>query len=546
MSEELKNVQNVLFSKERAYIRDQLGNESWVKVYDYFQSEQAIQMFYSGLIYNEDIEAALQSIDWEIDITGGFPGCVIFSDGSIEYSRFGMDAAEPLVFVRDYIGFRDRHIEISEEFRFFHNLYYERGRNEYLKFDSSGEEETIIRFQGLTVLIRLNAIRQFLAIKESHLALFFDYIRYSNFDISTISEEERTGKYSDQKTIYQFGVNRALLSHSSYRTMSYLRGKKLISPYPKSKSNTWPYSEDQARIYEEFQIGETPDGDSITFTCDHTKLANDSGANPDAPDYLTLVYFRRDVLQRYYGDPERFSVEDSYLSCGESWGLRMDNHHEKIVIVYLGDLGRDLPEQEQKYWKPFNIPPQGSLSTTKSMRDFFGKAFDPQGLDLRFKQRYQQLNQKWEDQYGWPLFRDLALKDVHFFQNLRVPINNSQSEFDTQILALAKVLIDALNEKEIERNILSIPEKAKGISKFSILLKEKSFVDYEEGIALLRNIQDLRSSGVAHLKGKKYSKLVKQINLDNQELQRFFCNLLNQLILFLEKLMTAIEQQQTP
>ncbi|MEM7066317.1 MAG: hypothetical protein AAF572_24510 [Cyanobacteria bacterium P01_B01_bin.77] len=113
----------------------------------------------------------MKNIDWEVGITEGFPVCVKFGDGSIEYSRFGIHA-EPLVFVRDYVGFRDSHTEISEEFRFFHNLYYERSRNEYLKFDISGEEETVIKFKDEAVFIRLKEIRQFLALKEAHLGFF--------------------------------------------------------------------------------------------------------------------------------------------------------------------------------------------------------------------------------------------------------------------------------------------------------------------------------------------------------------------------------------
>lgn len=480
----------------------------------------------------------MKNIDWEVGITEGFPGCVKFGDGSIEYSRFGIHA-EPLVFVRDYVGFRDSHTEISEEFRFFHNLYYERARNEYLKFDVSGEEETIIKFQDEAVFIRLKEIRQFLALKEAHLALFFEHVRYSDANLSTIPEEEQRESYSSETTVYQCSLSRAL-HHSEYDTVAYLRGKKMISPYPKSKSGVWPYSESIKEVYEKFQIGETPDGEPITFSCDPSKLANSFGANPNAPDYLTPVCFKRDVLQKYYGDSERFSVEDSYLRCGVSWGLRIDNHHEKTVIVFLGDLGRDLPGQERKYWKVFNIAPRGSLSTTKYMRDLLGLPFEPQGLDLKFKQKYQQLNKNWQDKHGWPLFRDLAFQDSHFFQNLRVPINNSQSEFDFQILTVAKVLIDALNEKQIGKNISSTPEKPGGINKFEILLKEKGY-DYEEGIILLRNIQELRSSGVAHLKGSKYSKLARRLDLYNQELQRFFCDLLNQIILFLNNLITLIE-----
>lgn len=544
MTEESRELSHALFAQKRAFIKEHLGDESWIQVYDYSRNEQDTKIFYSGLIPNECVTEALQNTNWEVDISNGFPGCVRFGDGTVEYSRFGIADAEPLVFIRDYVGFKDSHAEISEEFRFFHNLYYESRRNEFLKFDESGEEQTIICFQNKAILIRLREIRQFLAIKEAHLALFFEYVHHSNLDISTVPGDQERVEYKDERTIYEFGVTEAF-SHSNYSTVSYLRGKKLILPYPKSKSGVWPYSEDETEIYEEFQIGETPDGDPITFTCNWKKLADYFGANPDAPHYLTPVYFKRDVLQKYYSDPERFSVEDSYLRCGESWGVRMDNNHENVVIVYLGDLGRDLPAKERAYWKVFNIPPRGSLSTTKHMRDFLGIPFDPQGRDLKFKQRYQQLNQKWKAKYGWSLFRELSSEDFHFFQNLRVPLNNGQSEFDWQILTLAKVLIDALNEKEIEKNISSIPDPPKGIAKFSVFLEEKNFVGCQEGLALLRDIQNIRSSSVAHLKGSNYSKLVKKLQLSEKELQRVFGDLLDQSAKFLEKLLSDIDQQST-
>ena len=544
MTEESRELSHALFYHERDYIKEHLGDESWIKVYDYSRNAQDTKNFYSGLIPNEYVTESLKNTAWEVDIGLGFPECVRYGDGTVEYSRFGIADAEPLVFIRDYIGFRDSHAEISEEFRFFHNLYYEPRRNEFLKFDESGEEETIICFQNNAILIRLREIRQFLAIREAHLGLFFDYVRYSNLDISNVPEEQQRSEYKDDRTIYQFGVTEAF-SHNNYRTLSYLQGKKLIFPYPKSKSGVWSYSEDKTGKYEEFQISETPDGDPITFTCNWNKLANYFGANPDAPHYLTPVYFKRDVLQKYYNDSERFSVEDSYLRCGESWGVRMDNNHENVVIVYLGDLGRDLPAKERAYWKVFNIPPKGSLSTTKHMRDFLGIPFDPQGRDLKFKQRYQQLNQKWKAKYGWSLFRELSSEDFHFFQNLRVPLNNSQSEFDWQILTLAKVLIDALNENEIEKNISPSPDTRRGITKFSVFLEEKNFVDYQEGLTLLRDIQSIRSSGVAHLKGSNYSKLVRNLQLSEKELQRVFCDLLDQSAKFLEKLSSEIDQQST-
>ena len=85
-------------------------------------------------------------------------------------------------------------------------------------------------------------------------------------------------------------------------------------------------------------------------TSDPAKLSNYFGANPEAPHYLTPVFFKKEVLQRYLSHPDRYSVEDGYLRCQSLWGMAIDNHHKDYVSAYLGDLGRDLPEAEQNHW----------------------------------------------------------------------------------------------------------------------------------------------------------------------------------------------------
>lgn len=537
-----------MFDKEVEYIKNQLGKEKWVTVYDSVEEEDAekkeIKWLYSGLIPNENIKEALNNMCWEVSPREGFPGCTrfSFSDDMIEYDRFNYAKAEPLVFIRDYNGFREQEIEIAEEFRFFHNLYYDKKKNEYLKFDESGEAETVIKFNNQAVLIRLKEIRQFLALKECHLALFFEYNKhYYQQDISTIPEEKRLEQYNDDDTIYHLIFSKAFTG-CNYKMSGRIIGKKLISPYLKSKSGIWPYDvEEKMKTYEDFIIGETPDGELISFTCNPNKLANDFGANPDAPHYLTPIYFKREVLKKYYDHHDRFSVTDSYISCNSVWGINIDNHHTDYVSAYLGDLSC-LPIKEQKYWKTYNVPPQGKLSTTKLIRDFFATPCDPEGVDLKFKLRYEQLNKKWNDQYGWYLFRELAPEDEHFYKNLRVPFNNTQAEFDSQILHLTKILIDALNEQEIIKNSSINKDTKGGITKFELFLKEKEFIDFQDGIKILREIQDVRSSGTAHLKGKSYSKIAKKLDVENKELQEIFVNLLEQATWFLEKLMENIEK----
>jgi hypothetical protein len=83
------------------------------------------------------------------------------------------------------------------------------------------------------------------------------------------------------------------------------------------------------------------------------------------------------VLQKYYDNPEKYSVEDGYLRRSGSWGLRMDNDSPDRVVVFLGDLGRDLPKSERDYWRSFNVAPEGSMSQTGIRRALLERVMDP-------------------------------------------------------------------------------------------------------------------------------------------------------------------------
>lgn len=182
--------------------------------------------------------------------------------------------------------------------------------------------------------------------------------------------------------------------------------------------------------------------ESQFYTCNPNELADYFGNNPGAPHYLIPVFFRRDVLTKYYSKPELYSVKDGYLRCGGLWGLRIDNNHEKYVVVYLGDLGRDLPPGERAYWKSFNVTPDGTISDVNWKRHFLGQFTDPEKADLVFKLQFNVFQKNGR--------RNLVGQFSNRYQNfkaLRVPITNEQHEFDQQVLALAKVLIDSLNEK---------------------------------------------------------------------------------------------------
>jgi hypothetical protein len=181
----------------------------------------------------------------------------------------------------------------------------------------------------------------------------------------------------------------------------------------------------------------------------------------------------------------------------------MDNNHPDSVMVFLGDLGR-LSFSEQLYWRGFNLP-SGNMSRTAFERNFLGQFSDPQNVDLFFKQKFSDFNKNWKRKFGWELFRPLAERDGYYLKILRVPLTNDQREFDEQILALAKVFIDSLNEQELQQG-LELKADAKGLAKLDDWMRARSHYS-EPMMEFLRKLQALRSAGSAHRKGEKYEKL---------------------------------------
>lgn len=218
------------------------------------------------------------------------------------------------------------------------------------------------------------------------------------------------------------------------------------------------------------------------------------------------MYFRREVLNKYYGDADRYTVGDGYLSCAGLWRLRLDNDRAGHVMVFLGDLGRDIPRAEAQYWRSFNIPPpEEGPSETLVRRAFGGQFADPQSVDLRFPRAYSDTNQAWREAFNEPLFKALHDDDQHVLSKLHVPVNNSAAEFDEQVLYLAKLLVDCLNEETLTAGADVGPKSEKGLAKLERWLVGHGMADARSLLKPFAAIQGLRSRGAAHRKGSAFN-----------------------------------------
>jgi hypothetical protein len=519
------------FEDMRQYVATTLGTEGWLTVYEYTESAGQKIGFFCALVQPDDLERCHSNTSWDLLIGNGLPGFVFHGEDAHQYLRFGNDiSVEPFVFNRGFHDLKPGYIEISEEFRHFHNLYEDRKRDVFLAFDDNGDGIEVIRMKPDKVQVRLKYLRDYLAARKVCMLLFFEFERWSERTLQQLAMEEENEQ--DRGPAYSYHYYIApwpAPSDSGRKTFGRLIGKKAIagtSGY--QPSHYWH----EDRKYEAFIIGIDDNGDEISYTCDDEQLANYFGKNPDAPHYLTPVFFRKEVLGKYYTDAAKYRIEDGHVFCSSLWGLRIDNNHPNYVVVYLGDLGH-LSNKEQLYWRSCNVVPDGSISDVAFRRGILGEWTDPEEPALVFKLAYSQFREAWRKAFGWDLFKPLAPEDEHHWHGLHVPAPENQKDFDDQVMALSKLLVERLNEREFTKHV-QVAADEKGITKFGKYLDDVG-IPKEQLIRFLRNLNGLRS-GPAHVKGKDYQRAAEHFDVAGKGFDQAFADMLTEATALIEQL----------
>lgn len=503
--------------------------QPWFPAYKEIKTANQRTTWFSALVPVPLIPTMLDNDSWDLTLGDGHPSVWTHHDGGEAsrrvYCAFGNeDGIEPLVLYRDLHGMREGFFEVAQEFRLYHNLYPDQPKKRFIIFNEDGDESEAVRYEQGFVDIRTDLLLQYCSIKQMALAIFVQSTRYSKHTLEQLGLKEAHSEMKGSNNQFQVAVfpNESGFA-SGFETLGTITGKKYILPSPMPTEDRTHQSEN----YQEFIIGTEAHGNSIKHTCNPDKLANYFGTNPGSPHYLTPVFFRPEVLSKYYTEPQKYSVEDGYLRCGGLWGLQIDNDHSDYLVVFLGDLGRDLSENERGYWLSFNIPPGGrEISRTNFRRSFLAEPTDPEKADLVFKHQYGRFREDFRKATGWDFFLPLHQADEHFLTGLRLMAKDNQAEFDAQLIALTKVLVDSINEKEIAKGLKTLAEYDKGITKLEKVFAERGMVGFEPHIKFLRVLQDLRSKSAAHRKGSNYEKLIEDLRLADEGQQRVLSALL--------------------
>lgn len=506
------------------FVMNPLG-DIWSIVYQNEGYSSFAPAIFSCLANRNQEDRLLQDTTWIKHPLSFGPGFYTTADGTY-YDTGADDGYDFLVKEIYFHALELKQLHINQEFVFLFDLFRDDDAC-YYAIDDCGRKEKVVDISENVVKIKTSYLMRYIAAKQVLYVQFVDSRRFSSpdypIDAEQVYADEQQGDTYHYEISYQSTARRDYL-------FSMVFARSIVHPQAVDKCGISPYDENAEERYPEFTIEELPDGTRRRFTCDPRRLSNFFGANPGAPHYLTPIFFNPGVLERYRNDPH-FDVTERRLSCGTQWGIEIDNVIPGRVMVYLGDLGRDLPESERIYFQGFEISPAGQcVSRTAVEQDFHCSFNAPMGPLTAFFFARDKLNAAWTARFGKPLYRQLHSDEQDMEKLIRIPSGNGRQESDTVILNLTKYCIDYIDE-----DALNTTGASGGINRLEATLTESGiYCD----LTPLRDLQAIRSRGIAHAKGTKYEKL--KGSLLTGDNTRDISKLINRLTSMMEELTTSL------
>lgn len=463
----------------------------WTTIYSHHDPSDPTPSVFACLAEPQLEKTILSGVDWIKHADSFSPG-FCESSNDITYINGQDDGYYYLVAEEYFHPIETGQLILSQEFILLFNLFRGNDGN-YYDMNESGERRLVAKI-GNEAMIRTSYLMRFIAAKQLLFVQFVDS-RVSSakrypMNVEVIHSEDGNSDHYCYKLWFSSTPKKDYLHSMVY-------ARSIVRPQPRETCDIWPFEHEED--YPEFPIEEKPDGTLLRFTCKPDRLNNYFGSNPGAPMYLTPVFFKPGVLDKYRKDP-CFLVSERRLECGSQWGVEIDNVDSSRVMVYLGDLGRDVPEGERGHFLEYAISPADQkISNEVFANDFLNSRTDPTGPVSQLTVARRRLDETWRSIFGISLFRKPHPDDADMEKLIRIPYGDGREEFDTVILNLDKYLIEYIDES----NFLGSAQTG-SINKLEEFLKERdSYAD----LASFRDLQRLRSTSSAHAKGKKYERV---------------------------------------
>jgi hypothetical protein len=424
-----------------------------------------------------------------------------------------LDKGEQLVFARSFegrLGEEDYH-EILQKFLHISEIHFVPERSAYCRFDKHGDIEDVIRvveipakageFGGTVITFKRDVLDRYLALTDSAIVRTFDFTRLwlSRFGMWSKGHEAQLVK--NDALFYR--------KHVEPGHASYMRGCQIVSSSMSKESiarDFWRPSSEK-REYESFIAHDWKNNVVKEISCAPGQTAN-YFTESNLPFELSPAFFRPEVLSKYKADSEKYRLGERSITCRSAWHLKnYDINEAGQVHTYLVYL-RNLPHEEQLYWKSYNEAPKGPISKRAFLRDFEGSwepLYDP--LET-LKDSVRTLH---ASQVPWWTLRSAELIDrVHY------PATSSPDEWATELLQLDQMIVEGFESKWL-RNKAQMLGRNPDPKFASLALVEECLIalgfaedDARRIVAPLRKTHDLRSKLKGHASGKESVAKIRQ------------------------------------
>jgi hypothetical protein len=153
-----------------------------------------------------------------------------------------------------------------------------------------------------------------------------------------------------------------------------------------------------------------------------------------------------------------------------------------------------LPYEEQQLWKKYNIYPsnlpesQLFLSVMNEL-NWNARATSP---DFHFRDCFNELQEKWEDRFGWVLFKPTTGLQHDIINRLVILGSDNSTNFSNLIVDMNLVLTESINVKELKKTGVNFTKESKSIKKLTEFLSY-SKIEANNFTTFILNLNTLRT-----------------------------------------------------
>jgi hypothetical protein len=482
----------------------------------------------SRLVTPPDVEDLMNSdcnawSSWGLDFSFSDPNSARIVPPLDHVGSKTLSQGEQFVFGRRFEGRvgNEGYFEVLQKFTHVFDLHFLESRSAYCRLDKQGDIEDVIRivripargsqFGGHIVTFNRDVLDQYLTLTESTIVRTFDVTRFDS-GFSGWSDRHDVQHTIEADIFYR--------SHIEPGHASYMRGCQIVRSLISKESIIKRHDfSNQEKQYASFIAYDWRHKVVKEISCAPGQTAN-YFIKSDLPYELSPAFFRPEVLSKYKADSDKYRLEERSISCRGTWHLQTYDINEAgqvhSYLVYL----RNLPYEEQLYWKAYNENPKGSISKRAFETDFKGN----------WHTEYNPLNNlkalvhAWDHaQVPWWTLRSEKLPDqVHY------PVTASPDEWANEILQLDQLVVEGFETKWLRTSAERLGRKPEANWASLRLIEEcLNGLGFEEAeakqiVAPLKTAHNLRTKFKGHASGDEGIEIKKQILAEHGSYKEHF------------------------